>query len=55
MSDDRLPVEVLKPVQMNTVEGRVLVHGQDDQSGWNYSMLEGTDAKMYLTYYTPEM
>jgi hypothetical protein len=55
MSDERLPVEVLDPDFMTSVEGRVLVHGQDENSGRNYLMLEGTDAKVYFIHYTPEM
>ena len=55
MSDDRLPVEVLDPATMTSVEGRVLVHGQDENSGRNYLMLEGTDAKVYFVHYTGEM
>jgi type IV secretory pathway VirD2 relaxase len=55
MSDSRLVIEVLDSVKMTSVEGRVLVHGQDEQSGRNYLMLEGTDAKVYLISYTPEM
>jgi len=37
------------------VEGRVLVHGQDEQTGRNYLMLEGTDAKIHFIQYTPEI
>jgi hypothetical protein len=48
MSDERLPIEVLNPAQMTSVEGRVLVHGQDEQTGRNYLMLEGTDAKVHF-------
>ena len=55
MSDERLPIEVLNPAQMTSVEGRVLVHGQDEQTGRNYLMLEGTDAKVHYIHYTPEM
>lgn len=55
MSDDRLPIEVLDPASMTSVEGRVLVHGQDENSGRNYLMLEGTDAKVYFVHYTREM
>ncbi len=55
MSDNRLAIEVLDVAKMTTIEGRVLVHGQDEQSGRNYLMLEGTDAKVYLINYTPEM
>jgi type IV secretory pathway VirD2 relaxase len=55
MSDERLPIEVLDPASMTSVEGRVLVHGQDENSGRNYLMLEGTDAKVYFVHYTREM
>ena len=54
MSDDRLRIEVLDLAKMTSVEGRVLVHGQDEQSGRNYLMLEGTDAKVHLINYTQE-
>ena len=33
----------------------MLVHGQDEQSGRNYLMLEGTDAKVYFINYSREM
>lgn len=55
MSDERLPIEVLDLRQIMSVEGRVLVHGQDEQTGRNYLMLEGTDAKVHLIQYTPEL
>jgi type IV secretory pathway VirD2 relaxase len=55
MSDERLPIEVLDVKQVNSVEGRVLVHGQDEQTGRNYLMLEGTDAKVHYIQYTAEM
>lgn len=55
MSDERLPIEVLTPAQITSVEGRVLVHGQDEQTGRNYLMLEGTDAKVHYIHYSPEM
>ncbi|HZK82060.1 MAG TPA: hypothetical protein VFC46_13355, partial [Humisphaera sp.] len=55
MSDERLPIEVLDPAQMTSVEGPVLVHGQDEQTGCNHLMLEGTDAKIHFIHYTPEM
>ena len=38
-----------------SVEGRVLVHGQDDQNGRSYLMLEGTDARVHFINYTPEI
>jgi type IV secretory pathway VirD2 relaxase len=55
MSDERLPIEVLDLRQALSVEGRVLVHGQDERTGRNYLMLEGTDAKVHFIQYTPEM
>jgi len=55
MSDERLPVEVLDQASMTAVEGRVLVHGQDENTGRNYLMLEATDAKVYFVHYTREM
>jgi type IV secretory pathway VirD2 relaxase len=55
MSDERLPMEVLDPQQIASVEGRVLVHGQDEHTGRNYMMLQGTDAKVYFINYNREM
>lgn len=55
MSDERLPIEVLDLRQAAVVEGRVLVHGQDEQTGRNYLMLEGTHARVHFIQYGPEM
>jgi type IV secretory pathway VirD2 relaxase len=55
ISDNRLPIEVLDIEKVTAVEGRILVHGQDEHSGRNYLMLEGTDAKVHFIHYTPEM
>ena len=55
ISDERLPIEMLDMRQLTSLEGRILVHGQDEQSGQSYLILEGTDAKVYFIYYTPEM
>lgn len=54
-SDRRLPVQVLDLRQFAAVEGRILVHGEDEQSGRRYLMLEGTDAKVHFVYYTSEI
>ena len=54
-SDDRLPVVVLDFRELTTVEGRILVHGEEESSGRRYLMLEGTDARVHYLYYTPEM
>jgi type IV secretory pathway VirD2 relaxase len=55
VSDGRLPIVVLDTRQFRMAEGRVLVHGQDEDSGRNYLMLEGTDTKVHFIHYTPEM
>jgi type IV secretory pathway VirD2 relaxase len=55
MSDERLPLAVLDLRSLTTVEGRILVHGEEESSGRSYLMLEGTDARVHHVYYTPEM
>jgi hypothetical protein len=55
MSDQRLPLDVLDFRDLTTVEGRILVHGEEESSGRSYLMLEGTDARLHYVYYTPEM
>jgi len=55
ISDDRLAIQILDLRSFEAVEGRILVHGQDEHSGRGYLMLEGTDAKIHFIQYTPEM
>lgn len=58
MSDERLPLVVLDFRRLTTLEGRILVHGEEDtgrQAGRSYLMLEGTDGQIHYVYYTPEM
>jgi len=55
VSDERLPVEILDLRKATTVEGRILVHGEDEQSGRRYLMLEGTDARVHFIHYTTEI
>jgi hypothetical protein len=54
-SDPRLPLRMLDSRQLKSIEGRILVHGEDEGSGRNFMMLEGTDATVHCIYYTPEM
>jgi len=55
-SDERLPIRVLQwQDHPDGIQGRILVHGEDDFSGRSYLMLEGTDAGIHFIYYTPEM
>jgi type IV secretory pathway VirD2 relaxase len=55
MSDERLRVVVTDLRDLTTLEGRILVHGEEESSGRTYLMLEGTDARVHYVYYTPEM
>jgi type IV secretory pathway VirD2 relaxase len=58
LSDQRLPLVVLDLRKLKTLEGRVLMHGEEETgkaAGRHYLLLEGTDAKVHLIYYTPEM
>jgi hypothetical protein len=54
-SDERLQVVVTNLRDLTTLEGRILVHGEEESSGRTYLMLEGTDARVHYLYYTPEM
>jgi len=54
-SDEKLSLNMLDLRDLTTVEGRILVHGEDENSGRGYLMLEGTDARVHYVYYTPEM
>jgi hypothetical protein len=54
-SDERLQVVVTNLRDLTALEGRILVHGEEESSGRIYLMLEGTDARVHYLYYTPEM
>jgi len=51
-SDPRLPFEIANIRKLKIVEGRVLLHAEDETSGRRYLLLEGTDAKVHLIYHT---
>jgi hypothetical protein len=55
VSDKRLPCQAVDWQQTALVEGRVLVHGEEEHSGKNYLLLESTAAKVYYMPYTREM
>ena len=52
LSDKRLPLQVTNLRQLQRVEGRVLLHTEDEQTGKRYMLVEGTDAKVHLIYHT---
>ena len=58
VSDHRLPLIVTEPRSIKHLQGRVLGHGEDETGknfGRHYMLLEGTDSKIHLIYYTPEL
>jgi type IV secretory pathway VirD2 relaxase len=58
MSDERLLLTGLGSRRLTFLEGRILVHGEEDTgraAGRSYLMLEGTDGQVHYVYYTPEM
>ncbi len=57
LSDERLQLSVFDFWKTPEVQGRILVHGEEEQSvaGRHYMLLEGTDAQIHMIFYTPEM
>jgi hypothetical protein len=55
LSDYRLPMTTLDVRELTSIDGRILVHGEEEASGRSYMMLEGTDWQVYYIYRTPEM
>ena len=58
VSDERLPLVLTEQRSIKHLEGRVLGHGEEEDGknfGRHYMLLEGTDAKIHLIYYTPEL
>jgi hypothetical protein len=58
VSDPRLPIESADSQQWKVLEGRVLVHGEEEDgstAGRCYFMIEGTDARVHHVLYTPEI
>jgi hypothetical protein len=54
-SDPRLQVQLTAPKEIKHLEGRVLVHGEDEETQRPYMLLEGIDAKIHLIYHTQEI
>jgi hypothetical protein len=58
MSDPRLMIDTFDDRGSKMLEGRVLVHGEEEdgsQAGRSYLMLEGTDARVHHISYTPKI
>ena len=55
MSDERLPIEAPDLQRFDSIEGRVLLHNEDELTGSVYMMVEGTDAKVHAIPHTAEI
>jgi len=55
VSDARLPLVMFDLRRCTTLEGRILVHGEDEGTGRPFMMREGTDARVHCIYHTPEI
>jgi len=54
-SDPRIPLQVDDWRKLRTIEGRVLGHGEEENSGRRYMLLEGTDGKLHYLTHTPQI
>ena len=58
LSDERLQLVVEDQRKLKSLEGRVVLHGEEEagrEAGQAYLLLEGTDARLHHVYYTPEI
>jgi hypothetical protein len=58
LSDERLQLVVEDLQQLELLEGRVVLHGEEEagmETGRFYLLLEGTDGRLHHVYYTPEI
>jgi hypothetical protein len=55
VSDERLAIEAIDWRRIESVEGRVLVQGEEKHSGKSYRMLESTAGVVYYILYTSEI
>jgi hypothetical protein len=58
LSDERLQLVVTDLRKLRSLEGRVVLHGEEEAgrgAGQAYLLLEGTDARLHHVYYTPEI
>ena len=54
-SDHRIPLQVDDWRKLRTIEGRVLGHGEEENSAKRYMLLEGTDGKLHYLTHTPQI
>src|SRR6202044_1220141 len=54
LPDAPLPIQPLDHRALDYVEGRILVHGEEE-NGRSYMMMESTDARVYAINHTRQM
>lgn len=55
VSDSRLPLVVTPVAQLDGLEGRILGHGEEDNSGKRYMLLESIHGKVHYVYHIKEL
>jgi hypothetical protein len=55
LSDIRLPIEVVDWRATKSIEGRILMHGEEEASGRTFLMLEGIDARVHFVDHNSEI
>lgn len=55
LSDKRLPMQVTDYRSIRWLEGRVITHGEEENSGRAYMLFEGTDARVHFIYHSREI
>jgi type IV secretory pathway VirD2 relaxase len=55
VSDERLPLQITPFPAISVLEGRVLGHGHEENSGRPYLLLEGVDGKIHFLWQSAEI
>jgi type IV secretory pathway VirD2 relaxase len=55
ISDERLPLQITSFPAISVLEGRVLGHGHEENSGRPYLLLEGVDGKIHFLWQNAEI
>ena len=54
-SDSNMPFRVLKPDEIEDIEGRILVHGEDEHSGNNFALIETVQGEILRVPHVREL
>jgi type IV secretory pathway VirD2 relaxase len=55
VSDERLPLQITPFPAISVLEGRVLGHGHEENTGRPYLLLEGVEGKIHFLWRSPEI